>query len=213
MYLIPFMLGEAAIRQQKWTDAAADMKKSLELNAKFDQAMTGLATALINQGSHSEAKKYLQDALKQNSQNFRAWYQMGIADMRTNKELAFADFEKALTIQPNFAFARRELGMLHFERKDYVQAAGQLEKAVESGLNDANVFNYLGICYSRTGRLPQAVASYQKALNTDSNLAQAHLNLGFAYERMKRTAQAMAEYQEACRLKAEFCRITGRDPQ
>jgi arylsulfatase A-like enzyme/Flp pilus assembly protein TadD len=213
MYLIPFMLGEAAIRQQKWADAAADMKKSLELNANFDQAMTGLATALINQGNHSEAKKYLQDALKQNSQNFRAWYQMGIADMRTNKELAFADFQKALAIQPNFAFARRELGMLHFERKDYVQAAGQLEKAVESGLNDANVFNYLGICYSRTGRLPQAVASYQKALKTDSNLAQAHLNLGFAYERMKRTAQARAEYQEACRLKAEFCRIVGRDPQ
>jgi Flp pilus assembly protein TadD len=39
------------------------------------------------------------------------------------------------------------------------------------------------------------------------------LNLGFAYERMKRTAQARAEYQEACRLKAEFCRIVGRDPQ
>jgi Flp pilus assembly protein TadD len=94
-----------------------------------------------------------------------------------------------------------------------VQAAGQLENAVESRLNDANVFNYFGIWYSRTGRLPQAVASYQKALKTDSNLAQAHLNLGFAYERMKRTAQARAEYQEACRLKAEFCRITGRDPQ
>jgi tetratricopeptide (TPR) repeat protein len=83
-----------------------------------------------------------------------------------------------------------------------VQAAGQLENAVESRLNDANVFNYFEIWYSRTGRLPQAVANYQKALKSDNNLAEAHLNLGFAYERMKRTAQAKPEYQEACRLKA-----------
>jgi Flp pilus assembly protein TadD len=94
-----------------------------------------------------------------------------------------------------------------------VQAAGQLEKAVEAGLNDATVFNYLGICYSRTGRLPQAVASYQKARKNDNSLEQAHLNLGFAYERLKRTAQAKTQYHEACRLKMEFCRITGRDPQ
>src|SRR5262249_36843338 len=94
MYLIPFMLGEAAIRQQKWDDAATEMRKCLELNPNFDQAMTGLATALIKQGNQAEAKKYLQEALKQNSQNYRAWYEMGIADLRTNKDLAVGDFER-----------------------------------------------------------------------------------------------------------------------
>jgi choline-sulfatase len=211
MYLIPFMLGEAAIRQQNWDEAEAEMKKCLDLNPNFDQAMTGLATALLKQGNPGEAKKYLQDALKQNSQNYRAWYEMGIADARTNKQLAVGDFERAIAIQPNFPFARRELGMLHFEQKDYVEAARHLAKAAELGMNDALLLNNLGICYSRTGRLQQAIASYQKALKADGNLAQAHLNLGFAYERLKRTAQAKAEYKEACRLKQEFCSMTGRD--
>jgi choline-sulfatase len=213
MYLIPFMLGEAAIRQQKWTDAADQLRRSLDLNPNFDQAMTGLATALIKQGNHGEAKKYLQDALKQNSQNFRAWYEMGIADAHTDKQLAVGDFERAIAIQPNFVFARRELGMLHFEQKDYVEAATHLAKAADLGMTDALLLNNLGICYSRSGRLQQAVASYQKALKADNNLAQAHLNLGFAYERLKRTARAKAEYREACRLKAEFCGMTSREPQ
>lgn len=213
MYLIPFMLGEAAIRQQNWDQAEAEMRKCLELNPNFDQAMTGLATALIKQGNQGEAKKYLQDALKQNNQNFRAWYEMGIADLHTNTELAVADFERAIAIQPNFAFVRRELGMLHFQQKDYVAAATHLAKAADLGMNDALLLNNLGICYSRTGRLQQAVASYQKALKSDNNLAQAHLNLGFAYQRLKRTAQAKAEYREACRLKAEFCHMSQRDPQ
>ena len=213
MYLIPFMLGEAAIRQQKWGEAEAEMRKCLALNPDFDQAMTGLATVLIKQGNQGDAKKYLQNALKQNNQNFRAWYQMGIADLSTNKQFAIADFEKAIGIQPNFVFALRELGMLYFEQKDYIQAAVQLAKAADLGMSDSLLLNNLGICYSRTGRLQQAVASYQKALKADGNLAQAHLNLGFAYERLKRSAQAKMEYEKACQLKAEFCRMTGGNPQ
>jgi Flp pilus assembly protein TadD len=80
-------------------------------------------------------------------------------------------------------------------------------------MSDSLLLNNLGICYSRTGRLQQAVASYQKALKADGNLAQAHLNLGFAYERLKRSAQAKMEYEKACQLKAEFCRMTGGNPQ
>jgi Flp pilus assembly protein TadD len=83
-----------------------------------------------------------------------------------------------------------------------VQAAGQLEKAVESRLNERTSSTISGSGTVAPGRLPQAVANYQKALKSDNNLAEAHLNLGFAYERMKRTAQAKPEYQEACRLKA-----------
>jgi choline-sulfatase len=213
MYLIPFMLGEAAIRQQEWGEADTEMRKCLALNPNFDQAMTGLATVLIKQGNQGDAKKYLQNALKQNNQNFRAWYQMGIADLGTNKEFAIADFERAIAIQPNFAFAVRELGMLYFEQKDYVQAAVQLAKAADLGMSDSLLLNNLGICYSRTGRLQQAVASYQKALKADGNLAQAHLNLGFAYERLKRSALAKMEYDKACQLKAEFCRMTGSNPE
>jgi choline-sulfatase len=207
MYLIPFMLGEAAIRQQKWAEAESLMRKSLELNQNFDQAMTGLATALIKQGNQGEAKKYLQDALKQNSQNFRAWYEMGIADSRTSKELAVADFERAVAIQPNFAFARRELGMLRFEQKDYVEAAQHLAKAIGLGLEEPTLYNFLGISYSRIDELAKAVKAYKRALQIDPKLAEAHLNLGYAYQRMGKNTVAKSEYHAACALQTKYCSL------
>jgi choline-sulfatase len=205
MYLIPFMLGEAAIRQQKWNEAKTEMRKCLALNPDFDQAMTGLATALIKQGNNSEARKYLQDALKENNENFRAWYQLGLADSQLDKGLAAADFEEAIAIQPNFAFVRRDLGMLHFEQKDYSEAAKQLAKAAELGVNEPPLYNFLGISYSRINRLPEAVTSYKHALQLDPRLAEAHLNLAFVYQRMGRTSAAAKEYRQACELEAKFC--------
>ena len=47
MYVVPFVLGETALGQQQWEEAAVELRKCLELNPHFDQAMLGLARALI----------------------------------------------------------------------------------------------------------------------------------------------------------------------
>ncbi len=48
MYIVPFMLGEGAARQQKWEEASAAFQKCLQLNPNFDQAMTGLARRCLS---------------------------------------------------------------------------------------------------------------------------------------------------------------------
>ena len=210
MYIIPFMLGEAASRRKDWEKSATEFKKCLELNPNFDQAMTGLSRALFNVGDLEGAKQWAQSALKVNPQNYRAWYQLGAIDAKTDKPAAIADYEKAVAIQGNFAPLRRELGMLYFQQKDYSAAAINLEKAAELGMNEAPLFNFLGISYSRINRLTEAVSSYKEALKLDPSLAEAHLNLGYAYERLNRTADAKREYSEACRLENKFCQMAPR---
>jgi arylsulfatase A-like enzyme/Flp pilus assembly protein TadD len=207
MYLVPFMLGEAALRQQKWAEASAEMKKCLDLNPSFDQAMTGLARALMNTGNTDEAKKWLNQALKQNPQNYRAWYELAMADARTDKAVAIADLEKAVAIQPNFAFVRRELGILQVQQKSYLDALKNLRTAADLGMDDAPLYNFMGIAYSNTNQLQKAVSTYQHALKLQPNLAEAHLNLAYAYQRLNRTQSARAEYQAACRLEEKFCKF------
>src|SRR5207249_4885720 len=70
MYIVPFMLGESALAQQKWDVAETEFKKCLEMNPNFDQAMTGLARTYIYQKKGDEAKRWAQNALKYNSQNY-----------------------------------------------------------------------------------------------------------------------------------------------
>jgi arylsulfatase A-like enzyme/Tfp pilus assembly protein PilF len=207
MYVVPFMLGEAEARRENWAAAATELKKCLELNPNFDQAMTGLARALYHQGDAAGAKSWVEKALKYNPQNYRAWYEMGIIQSKIDKPSAASAYEKALAIQPNFALGQRGLGMLQFQQQNYADAAEHLGRSVELGLSDAKLFNFLGIAYSRTNRERKAIESYQKALQIDPQLAEAHLNLGYAYEGLHNLSLARQEYQEACRLRVAFCQL------
>jgi len=207
IYVVPFMLGESALRRNDWRGAAEQLGRCLGLNPNFDSAMTGLARALAKLGRGAEAKRWLDKALESNPQNYVAWYQKGLLEETGDPGAAQAMYEKAIAIQPNFAAGQRELGMRLFAKKSYAEAATHLEKAIELGLDDARMHNFLGISYSQTNRPAKAVREYQRALALDPNLAEAHLNLAYAYQRLQRRSLARSEFKTACGLEEKFCRF------
>jgi len=207
MYVIPFLLGESAMRRQDWAKAAEQLQRCLELNPNFDNAMTGLARALAKLGRTNDAQTWLEKALQSNPQNYRAYYQLGLLAAPNNPLAAQSNYEKAIAIQPNFPPGQRELGMLLFQQKNYSSAAPHLEKAIRLGLEDAQLHNFLGICYSRTNSLQKAIQSYRTALKLDSMLPDAHLNLAYALQREGKGSQAKLEYEAACRLESRYCRL------
>lgn len=211
LYIVPFLLGEDAARRQDWQTSADQFRRCLQLNPNFDQAMTGLARALYFSGRPDEAKQWAQQALKENPLNYKALYQLGAIESRSDPAAAISDYGKAIAIQGNFAPLRRDLGMLYFEQENYSDAAEQLAKAAELGIDDARLYNFLGICYDRTGRLALAVQTYEQSLHKDPNLAEAHLNLGFTYHRLGRESLSKAQYQRACELKTDFCKLIGNE--
>ncbi len=204
IYVIPFLLGESALRRQNWQNAAEQFQRCLDLNPSFDNAMTGMAYALAKLGEADGAMTWLQRAIQNNPQNYRAWYQSGVLQAASNPAAALAAYEKAVTIQPNFPPGQRDLAVALMQQKNYASAVPHFRKAIALGLNDAHLQNYLGICYSRTNRLEDAVKSYRAALQMDPNLAEAHLNLAFALQRQHRSG-AMEEYKIACKLDEKFC--------
>jgi arylsulfatase A-like enzyme/Flp pilus assembly protein TadD len=210
IYVIPFMLGESALRRQNWDQAAEQLGRCLALNPNFDNAMPGLALALTKLGRTDEARNWLQKALQINPENYRAWYEVGLLDAKTKSDpaAALSSYQKAIAIQPNFSPGQRDTGMGLFQQKDYAGAAIHLEKALALGLEDARLHNFLGICYSQTNRMSQAVLEHQRAIELDPKLAEAHLNLAYAYQHIGKISQARDEYAAACKLEAKFCGAT-----
>jgi len=210
MYVIPFLLGESALRRQNWESAAEELQRCIALNPNFDNAMTGLARALAKLGHVDEARSWLNKALQSNPQNYRAWYQLGLLDQASDPATALSSYKKAIVIQPNFSPAQMELGLALFRQKDYAAAVTHLEKAIELGLEDAHVHNFLGICYSQTNQMAKAIREHQRVTELDPNLAEGHLNLGYLYQKVGKISQARAEYAKACQLEAKFCSATPR---
>jgi choline-sulfatase len=207
MYVIPFLLGEAALRNQNWVHAAELLQRCMELNPNFDNAMTGLARALAKLGRVDEAKDWLKKATDSNPQNYRAWYELGLLQSATNPAAAEASYQKAVEIQPNYSPGQRELGMLLFNQKNYAAAVPTLEKAISLGLEEAQLYNFLGICYNQTHQLQKSIRSHQAALKLDPKLAEAHLNLAYDYQLLHQPKTARAEYQQACDLEQKFCKF------
>lgn len=213
LYLLPFLLGQAASRREDWKRAAVELTRALELNPNFDQAMTALARALALSGDPGGGKKWLERALELNPGNYRAWYESAWLHSRLGETGAVrAALEKTLALQPNFGPAQRDLGMLHIRQKNYAAAAARLQKAADLGMTDPTLYNFLGIAYGQTNRPKQAVESYRKALAGNPSLAEAHLNLALAYQKLGRMREARSEYETACRLEAKFCQYVPTQP-
>jgi tetratricopeptide (TPR) repeat protein len=207
MYVIPFLLGEAALRKQNWGRAVEQLQRCMELNPNFDNAMTGLARALAKLGRVDEAKSWLTKATGSNPENYRAWYQLGLFETKNDPAAAQVSHQRAITIQPNFAPGQRELGVLLFNQKKYAAAVPKFEKAIALGLEDAQLDNFLGICYSQNHQLQKSIRSHRAALKLDPKLAEAHLNLAYDYQLLHQPKMAREEYQRACELEEKFCKF------
>lgn len=207
MYLVPFLLGEAELKASDWKAAQEALERSLKLNPDFDQAMTALARALHQQGKDDEALQWVEKAIQANPKNLRAWYQRGWISVKSDPDGAMVDFQKALEIQPGFAMAHRDLGIILLQKGRYSEAASHLEQAADLGLAHPRLYNFLGIAYSRTGRYQDAVKVYTKALNKEPGFAEAHLNLSYVYEKLNRPQSARLQYETACKLQADLCQF------
>jgi len=205
MYIVPFYLGEAALAQQEWDEASAELKNCLQLSPEFEQAMTGLARSLMFQGKTDEAREWAQKALALNPQSYQALYELGFLESKRDRKRAIAYYRNATAIQPSFAALLRDLGMLELQEGSFAESAKHLEKAVALGLDDPAILNSLGIAYGRTQRLDKSVEAYKKALALKPDAAEVHLNLAIAYDRLHRPNQAKVEYDKACKFSAPYC--------
>jgi choline-sulfatase len=205
LYLIPFLLGEAASHEAQWKEAERQFGRAAALNPGFDQARMGLARALGFQGKTAQSRDLIGTLLATNPQNFRASFLLAEIEARDDPRSSRDALDKVITIQPNFAPAYRDRGLLSVREQSYASGAEDLSRAVQMGMRDVVTYNSLGICYSRLNRLGEAVETYHLAIAADPSYAQAHLNLGFAYERTNQPELSKKEYAEACRLDRRIC--------
>ena len=114
--------------------------------------MTALARAFHQQDKDEEALQWVAKAIQANPKNLRAWYQKGWISVKADPDGAMVAFQKALEIQPGFAMAHRDLGIILLQKGRYSEARRHLEEAIDLGLAHPRLYNFLGIAYSRTGR-------------------------------------------------------------
>jgi tetratricopeptide (TPR) repeat protein len=106
-------------------------------------------------------------------------------------------FERALSLQPDYAEARNSLGALLAQGGDLPAAVGMFQAALETRPDFADALNNLGYAFFQMGRAAEAKALYEQALAAQPDFAEALNNLGIFYGRQGDLDRARSYFQAA----------------
>jgi tetratricopeptide (TPR) repeat protein len=116
-------------------------------------------------------------------------------------ENALSRLQSKLSKEKGTAEEYYELGSILLDKRLYVQAIAQFQKAIKAetleGLELAAVYNALGFTYFSQEQYDLAIRNYKEALKLAPEYVTALNNLGHAYERKQLAAPALEAYEQA----------------
>jgi tetratricopeptide (TPR) repeat protein len=105
-----------------------------------------------------------------------------------------------LSVCPDNADVLHLLGMISYERMDYVAAKGYIKRSLRIDPSEASAYFNLANVLREERNFDEAVSNYQKALLINPELNDAYYNLGIIFEKKEQIADAIACYEKAIRI-------------
>jgi Tfp pilus assembly protein PilF len=115
-----------------------------------------------------------------------------------------AAYRQAIKLQPDYALAHYNLGIVLAEQKKVDEAVAAYRQAIKLQPDYAKAHNNLGNALYEQKKLDEAVAAYRQAIKLQPDLAEAHNNLGNALYEQKKLDEAVAAYRQAISLKPDY---------
>ncbi|MBE9186359.1 tetratricopeptide repeat protein [Microcoleus sp. LEGE 07076] len=109
-------------------------------------------------------------------------------------------YERALRIDPNYAAAHNNLGVVKQHSGRLTEAIAHYKKALEINGNFAETASNLGSALAEAGETAEAIAQYQRALSLNPNCAEALINLGLLREEEGNVGEACSLYEQAIQV-------------
>ncbi len=203
---------ERAVVMTSGSEKAAGLALFEELIGErrdFIAAYTFLAQALIADGRSQEALRVLDEGYRANPENYEILKSYGTALLQFGQaDPAIGLLEKALMIVDDDPEVWDNLGLAHFNRRDYAKALEYYRKAIDLDSTFAFAYSNLGILYltrpsekdQRPTDLREALANLTRAVNLDPSLGLAYRGLGLVYRESGKTAEAITSWEKAAAL-------------
>jgi tetratricopeptide (TPR) repeat protein len=115
-------------------------------------------------------------------------------------ESAVDAYERVLDMDPGYAAAWNNLGLLHHRMGQYERAGECYRAALEADDTCCQAAFNLGSLYEDLGDFPVAVTWYRRALELDADYADAHFNLAGVLAKMGRSESAAVHWRRYLEL-------------
>jgi tetratricopeptide (TPR) repeat protein len=149
---------------------------------------------------YAEAEVALNQAIKLNPRSAFYSNRGSLYYNQGKPELALADYNKAIALNPNLASAYYNRGILYGNQRKPELALADYNKAIALNPNYADAYNNRGNLYKNEGKPDLALPDFNKAIALNPNLVQAYNNRGVLYSDQGKPDLALADYNKAIDL-------------
>ncbi len=110
---------------------------------------------------------------------------------------AEAAYRKAITVDPNYALAHFNLGILLSRQSKFSAAAYEFRQTLRTDPNNARAHHCLGLALVEMGQYRRAIESLTRAVAIDPSFAEAYNDLGKVLAHLGRLEEAVEQYSNA----------------
>jgi len=189
------ILGEIYLKNKAYAKALKAFNKAIDLAPNSFIPYRNLAGTYMVQGKTEEAIKQLEERLRENPENVRPAFLIGVLSENNNDtHTAISHYRMVIEKEPNFIPAVNNLAFLIADKggskKELKEALQLALKAVHHSPNDLNVNDTLGWVYFRMGEYEKANGPFQKLLDEEADNPVFNYHLGMLFYKQGRGAEA-----------------------
>jgi tetratricopeptide (TPR) repeat protein len=212
--------GSYYIRQRDFDSAIPALDKAIKRAPNQTRFYVSRAVAYMNIGESSLAKADVDHALALDAKNYIAWALRGeILSMDNQYQPALQAFNRSIEINPTWAMAYMDRGILQQEQGNLAEALEDMDRAVELGQGYILVYTMRSRLRYQLGDISGARSDNQKALRYSPpwmlsmpEFFLIHLkgHLNWALEYYWQAIQQMPNTYQAYQGRADACRVNNR---
>lgn len=128
--------------------------------------------------------------------NAQTYFAAGqLAETQGRLQQAVGQYERSLSLKPNYLDPMYRLGVVYAELKDYKRAIETWNRYIATSNGSATAYSNLGFCQELAGNPAAAEAAYLKGIEQDPHNEPCHINYGLMLARRGSSGPALLQLQ------------------
>lgn len=119
-------------------------------------------------------------------------------------DLALTDFNKAIQLQPDYAWAYLSRGAVHEVQQKKAEALADYNKAITLNPSFQDAYLNRGNLYKSEGKVEEAITDYSKVIAMNPACLEAWVNRGYLYMNHGKLNEAVDDYSRAIELSPDY---------